>query len=63
MISVEVGEALSRRENFEEEHNSDYLRVDLDFIHEIREDARVREEVAKGRATLQYNSRVNAWKL
>jgi len=39
MIQVEVGEASWRRENFGEEHNSDNLRVDLDLLHEIREDA------------------------
>jgi len=52
-----------RRESFEEEHNSGNLKVDLDLIHEIKEDAWVRENAAKGRTTQRYNSRVKAREL
>jgi len=49
MISVELGVNSWRRGSFEEEHNTYNLRADLDLIHEIREEARIREEVTKGK--------------
>jgi len=60
IIHVDLGEVSWRRRNFEEEYNSDNLRADLDLIHDIREEVRVRKEAAKSRATCWYNSRVKA---
>jgi len=56
IIPLELGEVSWRRSNFEEEYNSDNLRADLDLIHDIREEARVRKEAAKSRTTCWYNS-------
>jgi len=58
MIPVELGEASWQWQNFNEDKNNDNIRIELDFIHEIREEAQVREEVAKNRATQHYNTRV-----
>jgi len=58
MIPVELGEPLWRRTNFDAENNDNNLLASLDLIHEVREDARIREEAAKLRAARRYNTRV-----
>ena len=59
MIPVELREASWRRTNFDEQSNDDNLRAELNLVHEIREEARVREEVAKLRVARRYNTRVH----
>jgi len=49
MIHVELGEISWRRQSFQDEHNSDNLKVDLDLINEIKEEAQVKEEATKNR--------------
>jgi len=58
MISVELEEVSWRRANFDEESNPNRLRVDLDLIQEVREEARVRDEAAKLRAARRYNTQL-----
>jgi len=58
MIPVELEEASWRREHFDEQSNGDNLRADLDMVQEVREEARIRAEAAKLRATRRYNTRV-----
>jgi len=58
MIPVELGEPSWRRTHFDEQNNDNNLLANLDLIHEVREDARIREEAAKLRAARQYNTRV-----
>nr|KYP58231.1 hypothetical protein KK1_004525 [Cajanus cajan] len=52
MIPVEVGEASHRRQVFNSEQNAQELAVDLDLVDELRDEARIHEEVCK------YNTRV-----
>ena len=42
MILVEVGVTSTRREAFHEESNDDHLRINLDCLDEVREEAFVR---------------------
>ena len=58
MIPVELGEVSWRRANFDEESNEGSLRVNLDLVQEVQEEARVREEAAKLRAARRYNTRL-----
>ena len=58
MILVELGEVSWRIANFDEESNANSLRVNLDLVQEVREEARVREEAAKLRAPRRYNTRL-----
>jgi len=60
MILVYIGETSCKIGSFEKDHNAENLRADLDLIHEIREEARVREEATKERANQRYHSRVRA---
>jgi len=58
MIPVELGETSWRRANFRDRTNDDNLRVELDLVQEVREEAKIREEAAKLRAARRYNTRV-----
>jgi len=58
MIPVKLGEASWRRQHFDKPSNDIKFREDLDLIYEIREDVQVREEEAKQRVALCYNTRV-----
>jgi len=49
-ILLELGEVLWRRRNYQEEDNDDNLRVELDLVQEVQDEARVGEEAAKIRA-------------
>nr|KYP32782.1 Pol polyprotein [Cajanus cajan] len=58
MIPVEVGEPSHRRMTFDSTQNSEALQTDLDLVDEIRECARIQEEVCKIRAARRYNSKL-----
>lgn len=56
LIPVELGETSWRRQNFDESSNNDNLRVELDPIHKIREEERIKEEVINNKATCCYHT-------
>jgi len=58
MILVKLRETSWRRQQFDESHNNDELRVNLFLVHEIREEAQIREEVAKLIVAQRYNTKV-----
>nr|KYP41403.1 hypothetical protein KK1_037237 [Cajanus cajan] len=58
MIPVEVGETSHRRHTFKSEKNAQEKTINLDLIDELREEARIHEEVCKLRASRRYNTRV-----
>ena len=58
MIPVEVGVTSIRREAFHEESNDDHLRINLDFLDEVREEASIRVTKYQQRMADYYNKRV-----
>ncbi|RDX85703.1 hypothetical protein CR513_33063, partial [Mucuna pruriens] len=58
MISVEIGESSIRQDNFDPECNTDVIQVDLDLVEEAKEQACIRQEASKQRATKRYNTKV-----
>jgi len=58
MIPIQVGEPFLRRQTLDLNLNSESLLVGLDFINELRDKSRIREEACKQRATRRYNSNV-----
>jgi len=58
MIPIEVGEPLTKRLLFQQQQNKENMRVELETIEEVQEMARIREEVAKLRAAMRYNTKV-----
>jgi len=47
MISIEVGEPLTRRLLFQQKKNEENMRVELETTHEVQDMARIRQEVTK----------------
>ncbi|XP_016164660.1 uncharacterized protein LOC107607199 [Arachis ipaensis] len=58
MIPVEVEEESPRVILYNEDTNSQTQREELDLLLEVRESARIREEVLKHRMALRYNKKV-----
>lgn len=58
MIPVEIGEPSLRRMNYDENHNEESLKIELDLLEEGREQARIRQEACKQRIARQYNSTI-----
>ena len=58
MIPVELGELSWRRTHYDHAHNDAALNTQLDLISEVRNEAAIRDQAAKHRATRRYNSRV-----
>nr|KYP73955.1 Transposon Ty3-I Gag-Pol polyprotein [Cajanus cajan] len=58
MIPVEVGETSHRCQAFNSEQNAQELATDLDLVDELRDEAQIREEACKLRASRRYNTRV-----
>ena len=63
MIPVEVGVTSTRREVFLEESNDDHLRINLDCLDEVREEASVRVTKYQQRMADYYNKRVKLRRL
>ena len=63
VIPVEVGVASTRREAFHEESNDDNLRINLDYLDEVREEASVRVTKYQQRMADYYNKRVKLRRL
>jgi len=59
MILIELGETSWRRQQLDEDNIDANLRVTLDLVHEIWEEAQVREEVANLKVARRYNTRVH----
>ena len=58
MILVEVGVTSTRRVAFNEEENDDKLRLNLDYLDEVREEASYRMTKYQRKMTEYYNKRV-----
>jgi len=58
MLPVEVGETTLRRQLNDLKLNKECMKTDLDLLEELREKARLREEVGKQHAARRYNSKV-----
>nr|KYP52854.1 hypothetical protein KK1_025240 [Cajanus cajan] len=58
MILVEVGETSHRCRVFDSEQKAQETATNLDLIDELKEEARIHEEVCKLRASRRYNTRV-----
>jgi len=58
MIPIKLGETLWRRETFDDQFNDYNLRAELYLVHEVREEAKVREEATRLRAARRYNTQV-----
>ena len=63
VISVEVGVASTRREVFREESNDDHLRINLDCLDKVREEASIRVTKYQQRMADYYNKRVKLRRL
>ena len=63
VIPVEVGVASTRREVFRKESNDDHLRINLDCLDEVREEASVRVTKYQQRMADYYNKRVKLRRL
>ena len=58
MIPVEVGVTSTRRAAFSEEENDDKLRLNLDYLDEVREEASCRMTKYQRKMAEYYNKRV-----
>ena len=63
VISVEVGVTSTRREAFHEESNDDHLRINLDCLDEVREEASIRVTKYQQRMADYYNKMVKLRRL
>ena len=63
VISVEVGVTSTRREAFHEESNDDHLRINLDCLDEVREEATIRVTKYQQRMANYYNKMVKLRRL
>ena len=63
MILVEVGVTSTRRVAFNEEENDDKLRLNLDYLDEVREEASYRMTKYQRKMTEYYNKRVKLRRL
>ena len=63
MILVEVGVTSTRREVFHEESNDNHLRINLDFLDEVREKASLRVTKYQQKMADYYNKRVKLRRL
>jgi len=59
MLPVEIGKATIRRQLTDLSLNDECMKTELDLLEELREKARIKEEVCKQRATRRYNAKVN----
>jgi len=59
MLPVEIGEATIRRKLQYLSLNSECMKTELDLLEELREKARIKEEVFKKRAARRYNAKVS----
>ena len=58
VIPVKVGVTSTRREVFHEESNDDHLRINLDCLDEVREEASIRVTKYQQKMADYYNKRV-----
>ena len=58
VIPVEVGVISTRRATFSEEENDDKLRLNLDYLDEVREEASCRMTKYQQKMAKYYNKRV-----
>jgi len=58
MMPVEVNKPTLRRKIEDLNINNECLRTDLDLIEELREKAKLREEVVKRRTCKRFNAKV-----
>ena len=63
VIPVEVGVTSTRREAFHEESNDDHLRINLDCLDEVREEASIRVTKYQQRMADYYNKMVKLRRL
>ena len=63
VIPMEVGVTSTRREVFHEESNDDHLRINLDCLDEVREEASVRVTKYQQKMADYYNKRVKLRRL
>ena len=63
MIPIEVGVTSTRREVFHEESNDDHLRINLDCLDEVRENASIRVTKYQQKMADYYNKRVKLRRL
>jgi len=58
MLSVEIGEAIIRRQLRDLSLNNECMKTELDLLDELREKARIKEAVCKQRLARRYNAKV-----
>jgi len=58
MILVEIQENSSRFQNFLVEESNDERKVNLDLLHEVREETRIKAEAFKRRVEYKYSSKL-----
>ena len=63
VIPVEVGVTSIRRKVFNEESNDDHLRINLDFLDEVREKASIKMTIYQQKMADYYNKRVKLRRL
>ena len=63
VIPVEVGVTSIRRKVFNEESNDDHLRINLDFLDEVREKASIKMTKYQQKMADYYNKRVKLRRL
>ena len=63
MIPVEIGVSSTRRKVFNEESNDSHLRINLDFLDEVREKASIRVMKYQQKMAEYYNKKVKLRRL
>ena len=58
MIPVELRDLTFRVATFDINYNEDNMKVDLDLLPEVREEARIRQEVRREKSEKRYNAKV-----
>ena len=58
MILLEIGLPSARVEQYNESSNSEYRRIDLDLLSEVRQQAQVRMVAYRQRISWYYNTKV-----
>jgi len=60
MLLVEIGEAIVRQQLNDLSLKNEYIKTKLDMLEELREKAKIKEEVCKQRAAHRYNAKVRS---
>ena len=58
IIPIKVGELSTRRLLFQEQHNKENMRVELETKDDVQEISKIKEEETKLRASRRYNTKV-----